>query len=980
MSEKPSYEDLERRIKDLEHAEREWEKTAKKLRQSEEIYRGLAENSPTGIVSIDLDGNILSINKRALEIYGSPSEEATKKAVNVFTFEPLKKAGVSAAVQECMEKDRPTVTENYYTSRWNKKSYLHYRINPVHDIDGSVIGAMANLIDMTDRKRAEEALMESEEKYRRLFHSANDAVFVHQPRPGGKPRPFMDINEPACRLYGYSKEELRALTPPDLASPGHREDARMWVKRIFDERYSVFEIVHRTKKGEDFPVEISAHLFDYQGRPTVLSIVRDITERKQAEERIEKLNALRENLFGSESLLDKMKRITDGVVDIFEADFARIWLTEKGDLCETGCSHAEITEGPHVCRERSQCLHLVASSGRYTHIDGGHGRVPFGCYKIGRVAAAEEPGFLTNDVVNDPRVHNHKWARELGLVSFAGYRLTSHQAKPIGVIALFSKQSLSQADESLLHAVAGTTSEVILASKYMEALREREEKYRLLADNISDNIWILDLNTLKFTYVSPSVEGITGYTASESMGRYLQDVLTPSSVELASRVLSEELANESVQHDPSRSRVLEFEQYRKDGTIFWTEVSVRFIYDEKKQPVSILGVTRDISERKRFEAQLQQANKMEALGTLAGGIAHDFNNLLMGIQGRSSLLSFGLDASSPLREHCDAIEEYIRSATDLTRQMLGLARGGKYDVKPIDVSELLVAAAAMFGRTRKAIQIRTKTYPKPLVVEADKGQIEQLILNLFINSWQAMPDGGEIILETGSVNISEMDFRAYQLSPGAYAKISVTDTGIGMDESIRQRVFDPFFTTKDKGRGTGLGLASAFGIAKNHGGTITVYSEVGHGATFNVYLPISDLNVNLEAPVNEKLVKGSETILFVDDEEIIIDVGKAMLEKLGYRVIVANNGRQALDVIQKGTERIDLVLLDLIMPEMDGGKTFDRIREIKPTIPVILSSGYAINGQATEILNRGCNGFIQKPFNMSELSDKIRAVLEDTRK
>jgi PAS domain S-box-containing protein len=845
----------------------------------------------------------------------------------------------------------------------------------IKDGDGKVIRVTGVAEDITDRKRVEEALTTSEATYREIFNTVNDTIWIHDIHT----LKFIDVNNKVTEMFGYSVRESLDLEVSDISSgvpPYTQETAVKLLKKAADGEPQIFEWHTRHKDGHLFWTEVSLKRGTIAGRECLIAIERDITARKRTEERIEKLNNLKEDLLRSDSLQEKMKRITDSVIDIFGADFARIWLTEKGDLCDAGCMHAKVVKGPHVCRDRNRCLHLVASSGRYTHLDGDHGRVPFGCYKIGLVAAADEPGFLTNDVTHDLRVHNHRWAEELRLVSFAGYRLTSHKGTPIGVIALFSRQALYPNEESLLQAIAGTASEVILASRSLDALREREEKYRLLADNITDNIWVLDLETLKFTYVSPSIESITGFSAGEAIKLYLHDVLTPPSMELATNVFSEELADESRNPDSPKSRTLEFEQYRKDGTTVWTEVSVRFIYDDEGRPTSILGVTRDIDERKRLETQLQQANKMEAIGTLAGGIAHDFNNLLMGIQGRASLLAFELDSSNPLREHSEAIEEYVRSATDLTKQLLGLARGGKYDVKPINISEVMIATATMFKRTRKAIRINTKPYPTPLVVEADKPQIEQLILNLLINSWQAMPNGGEIYLETEPINIEDVDFKSHQLKFGAYAKISVTDTGIGMDKTTVQRAFDPFFTTKDKGRGTGLGLASAFGIAKNHGGMITIYSEAGQGATFNVYLPISDLDIVQEDSVDKQSVKGTESILLVDDEEMIIEVGKAMLEKLGYRVIVAHSGEQAMDVFLQDVEKIDLILLDLIMPGMDGGKTFDSIRETNQTIPVILSSGYAINGQAAEILSRGCNGFIQKPFNISELSKKIRKVLD----
>jgi CheY-like chemotaxis protein len=248
---------------------------------------------------------------------------------------------------------------------------------------------------------------------------------------------------------------------------------------------------------------------------------------------------------------------------------------------------------------------------------------------------------------------------------------------------------------------------------------------------------------------------------------------------------------------------------------------------------------------------------------------------------------------------------------------------------------------------------------------------------MYINAWQAMPpDGGELYLETNIVTLDGAFFKPHLTAPGRYVKISIMDTGSGMDETTRLQIFDPFFTTKDKGRGTGMGLASAYGIIKNHGGMITVNSEVDHGTTFDIYLPSSDKEAHREVPLEDGLIKGSATILLVDDEELIIEVGQAMLARLGYRVVVCRGGQEAVNVISDIGNIIDMVILDLIMPGMDGSTTFDRIREIQPDMRVLLSSGYAINGHAEKIMRKGCNGFIQKPYNISDLSSKVRNVLD----
>ena len=400
-------------------------------------------------------------------------------------------------------------------------------------------------------------------------------------------------------------------------------------------------------------------------------------------------------------------------------------------------------------------------------------------------------------------------------------------------------------------------------------------------------------------------------------------------------------------------------------------------------PVKVLGVIQDVTEqhkaekeRKHLEAQLQKALKMEAMGTLAGGIAHDFNNLLMAIQGRASIMLMNKDSSHPDIRHLKGIEGNIESAADLTRQLLGFARSGKYEVRPTDLNELIKKQNRMFGRTKKEITIRGKYEENLLSVEVDRGQIEQVLLNLYVNAWQAMPGGGNLYLETENVTLDENYVKPSSIEPGRYVKTSVTDTGVGMDKGIQEKIFEPFFTTKEMGRGTGLGLASAYGIIKNHGGFINVYSEKGHGTTFNIYLPASEKEIIEEKKPAGDTLRGSETVLFVDDEDMIIEIADEIFEQLGYKVLTARSGKEAIEIYEKNKEQIDIVLLDMIMPDMSGSDTYERMKAIDPDIKVLLSSGYSINGQATEIMERGCSGFIQKPFKMKELSQKLREILD----
>ena len=407
----------------------------------------------------------------------------------------------------------------------------------------------------------------------------------------------------------------------------------------------------------------------------------------------------------------------------------------------------------------------------------------------------------------------------------------------------------------------------------------------------------------------------------------------------------------------------------------WHQWTDRALFDEQGNAMEYQSVGIDITEKKDVESKLQQAQKMEAIGTLAGGIAHDFNNLLMGIQGNISLMVLEVDKNHPLYENIYSIEQLVDSGAKLTRQLLGFARGGKYVVKPVNLNEAVAKTASLFGRTRKSIRIHETYDPNICMVLADRGQIEQVLINLYLNAWQAMSEKGDLYLETKLVTIDEDFVKPFDVSFGNYVRVSVTDTGKGIDPTISHRIFDPFFTTKEFGCGSGLGLASVFGIVKNHDGFVDFETHPGKGTTFNVYLPVSKAP-HTEAPTCPVgIMSGPETILLVDDEPYILDVGEKMLKKMGYTVLKACCGEEAVRVFSDACQDIDLVILDIIMPDIGGDEVYDRLKKIKSNIKVLLASGDS-RGDAGTTIDKGCNGFIQKPFSMERLSHAIRKVID----
>ncbi|MBN1105019.1 MAG: PAS domain S-box protein [Deltaproteobacteria bacterium] len=524
-------------------------------------------------------------------------------------------------------------------------------------------------------------------------------------------------------------------------------------------------------------------------------------------------------------------------------------------------------------------------------------------------------------------------------------------------------QELFQANQLLMGEVQErrrAEEELKKTNRFLESILDSSSSISIISTDIDQNV----------LFWNKGAENLFGFTAEEMIGRRKVDILYPDE-ETRKEV---DRIREIVIKERKEAKA-EIRETTRDGRELWFRLNLTPRFDEKGRVVGILGIGEDATQRKMLERDFVQAQKMEAVGTLAGGIAHDFNNLLMGIKGRTTLMLMETDPAHPHFESLNVIEECTRRAADLTSQLLGFARGSKFQLRAADLNEITRRSLDLFARTKKEVTTRADYQDGIWPVEVDANQIEQVLLNLYVNAWQAMPNGGILTVRTENVTIYENLVRSLGARAGRYVRVSVTDTGVGMDEETRDRVFEPFFTTKELGKGTGLGLASAYGIVKGHGGVIEVTSRKGEGTSFVIYLPASDKEIVGVEECPGELVGGAETVLVVDDEAVVLDTAKTMIEKLGYKVLTANGGRRALEIYRQHRTRIDLVVLDLIMPGLNGEETFVLLKNMDPGVRVLLSSGYSVDGRATDLLERGCGGFIQKPFSMKELSDKLREVL-----
>ncbi len=897
--------EIERKVKDLEHKVASLYRVEEELREREKTYHELLEDMPALICRFLPDGTLTFVNNRYCDYFEKRKEDLIGQ--NFFQFVP--------------EEERQTVREQFMSlSQENPMvTYEHQVIAPdgtirwqqwtdrlLLDEHGEAKEYQCLGMDITERVLAEEAVKLSGKKYRDLVENIKDVIFAVD-------------QDGMVTFVSPSVESFIQYLPSEIIS--RRFDEFIYeedLPHLYEKFQSIlsgnatandYRIV--TKSGHVRWVRTSSQPIYAEGRVTgVQGTLSDITDQKHAEEELKNSERRYRTL------------VENAPIGIYYNDFSGKFLYGNKKAEEIVGYDSEELIGENFLE-----LKIL------------------------------DPGDLSRalKLLNMNRLGKGTGPDEFTLNRKDGSKVN---------VEINTEVISVDGDKAVL----GMVQDITKRRQIEEALRDSEEKYRLLVENARDAIFIVQDEQIRF----PNQK-------AREMGEYLGlDLDRVSFFDYIHPDDRDKVLNRHTRrlHGGEQPSTYSFKLVGKESQECWVELSSVFVTWEGRP--ATLNFLRDVTTQKALESQLQHVRRMEAIGTLAGGIAHDFNNLLMAIQGRTSLMLVDLDSSDPYYEELKEIENIVRSGANLTRQLLGFARGGKYEPKLTNLNNLVQRSSEMFGRTKKEMRIQTAFKKDLWAVKIDQGQIEQVLLNLYLNAWQAMPEGGDLYVQTANLMLDEDRVGHYQIRPGKYVKISIADTGVGMDEETLQRIFDPFFTTKEPARGTGLGLASAYGIIKNHGGIIEVWSKKGKGTTFEIFLPASEKAFLEEKETQEIFPNGKETVLLVDDEEDVVKVTERLLRRIGYRVLVARNGKEAIEIYERNKARIDIVILDMIMPVISGGEAFDRLKDINPNVRVLLSTGYSLEGEALKILSRGCAGFIQKPFRINLLAQKIREVLDKT--
>jgi PAS domain S-box-containing protein len=767
-------------------------------------------------------------------------------------------------------------------------------------------------------RRAEQASDQardrSEGRYRQVFLNASDSLFVFPLSPDGQPGRFTDVNKAAADMLGYTCEELIQLSPPDLVDPCELAGLPAKFHDLLSEKHLHVELTMMAKDGRRFPVEISGTLFDLESHPTVLGIVTDVTGKKRAAEMFQK---------AAESAI-RQHRLQARIDAVIVGSLSLLVLLASSYFQALRYVGSWILEHPAL-------KHILVTL-----------------------------SFLTFALVV------YAWRRKREIDSEVAERTRVEEAL----------RTLHGELESRVHRRTAQLLEANDGLRVEVAERQRTESILRLQgaalDASADAIIITDEHA-RIAWVNPAFTALTGYAPSDAIGRNPRELLKSG---VQDDVFYSEMWETIGSGHAWRG---EMTNRRKDGTLYSENMTITPVRSPTGDVTHFVAIKRDLTDEKRLKAQFLQAQKMESVGRLAGGIAHDFNNLLTVINGTAELACNALTDDDPLRADFNEIHRAGERAAGLTRQLLAFSR--KQIMKPqlLDLTTLVADLRSLLQRViGEDVILVIPTAGSQSVVKADPGQLEQVLMNLVVNARDAMPDGGTVTIETKDVTVSSIRDGMYEsMHPGSYVAISVRDTGTGMDEQTRARLFEPFFTTKEQGKGTGLGLATVYGIVEQSGGHIAVDTAPGQGTTFTVYLPRA-VGATADGPRvgAAPLAAGRETILVVEDEPAVQQMARRMLASGGYTVLTANSGVDALRLLDGYGRTVHLMLSDVVMPGMSGPDLAARTAVTRPRMKVVFTSGHTENAALRLTALDHSQAFIPKPYMMAELMRKVRETLE----
>jgi PAS domain S-box-containing protein len=893
---------------------------------------------------------------------------------------------------------------------------------PIRDEDGSISGVVMVFRDVTEEYRKNEMMRLMQFS---IDHAPEDILWL---RPDGT---LFYVNDAACMSLGYTREELLSMTVHDINPDFPKEAWERYWKNITEHGSISIDAVHRKKDGTIFPVEVICNYIEFEDKEFNLAFVRDITEREKARKIVENdWSGLRQYVdhlltfnarLDPDGILTMVNRTAIQATGLEESELIgkpfpdtywwnydqqvqerlKIWiiraakgvtiiqdvsiLTRQGLIRiqfslrpvsdEYGNVIYLIAEGQDITRiketeeELKKSYDLINSISIFTGIADTEGRLQFVNTKT-----IEALGFSKEEVMgipfwecgwisrSDPK--NMETVREVILAALNG-ETTRKEVK--GSTKEGSELSVLFSATPMLDD-AGEVTGVALEGVDISDLRETEERYRILFDACPDGILVADLETRENLYGNPAFYRMLGYTHEDLKSLKLEDLHPKDKITEVARAIQAHLSGETPLAE-------DIPILKKNGTIINADINIaRTIMEGREIGV---GFTRDITERKRLEAQVRQLQKMEAIGTLAGGIAHDFNNILSPIVGYGELIRQKASEERFVSRYVERILECSNRAKDLIRQILTFSRKSDEEKKPILIQPILKEALKLLRSSiPTSIDIRQDVNPDCGVVMANPIQIHQIIMNLCTNAFHAMREGeGTGILE---VRLGESEFDLHGMGPERCIKLEVRDTGHGIESQILDRIFDPYFTTKGPGEGTGMGLAITYGIVKEYGGHIEVDTEPGKGSLFTIYLPVAEVGAAKKEPVAvmDSVKGGRERILVVDDEDVIAIMLQQMLESIGYQVTIRTSSVEAFNLFQAKPDYFDLVITDMTMPNMTGLVLISKLKILRPDIPVILCTGFSEQVTEQKIDTLGINKLLMKPIFLKGLAKAVRDVLD----